>query len=99
MTLQQRRRPTASWVALGRALPAGPFSALLSTGEATCGVLGPVLDSTVQERQGHTGKSPAKDHEEDEETGASDIEGEPRRAGTVQPGGEKAWGKLININT
>lgn len=96
MTLQQRRWPTASWVALGRASPAGPSSALLSTGEATCGVLGPVLDSAVRERQEHTGKSPAKDHEE---TGASDMQQEARRAGTAQPGGKKAWGKLINVNT
>lgn len=33
---------------------------LLSTGEATAGVLSPVLGFQVQERDGHTEKNPAK---------------------------------------
>lgn len=36
----------------------GPFP-LLSTGETSSRVLGPVLGSTVEERHGHTGESPA----------------------------------------
>ena len=39
--------------------------------------------SPVQERHGHTGKSPAKGHKKDEEVGASDIRGQAETAGTA----------------
>lgn len=42
----------------------GDHSPLLSPGEAIPGILGPVLGHPVQERQGHTGDSPVKSHED-----------------------------------
>lgn len=44
---------------------------LVSTGKATYGVLGLVQDTPVQERHGHTGKSPTKRHNGNLETEAS----------------------------
>lgn len=42
----------------------GP-SPLFSTGEATSGVLCPMLGSPVRERYGHTGVSPVNSHKDD----------------------------------
>lgn len=46
----------------------GDPSPLLSTVEATAGMLGPVLGCTVQKAQGHTGKGPTKGQENEEGT-------------------------------
>ena len=39
-----------------------------------------------------------KGHEDDEGTGAPLIQGEAERAGTAQPTGEKAQGRLIRMH-
>jgi len=63
-----------SWAAFGKVLQqikGGDPSPVFSTGEATLGVLCPVLGSSVQVRCGHTGESPEEAHKDDEGTGAS----------------------------
>lgn len=66
--LLQRRKPTASWTALGRALLAGqvrwPFPSTLPWLDSS-GVLGPDLDFPVRERCGHAAVGPAKHHKGD----------------------------------
>jgi len=44
-------------------------------GEATRGVLCPVLGSAVKKQHRHTGENPAKAHKDDEGTGAPHIGG------------------------
>ena len=51
----------------------GGYSLLLSTGEASPGVVCPFPGSSVQERHRHAGESPATGHEDDEGTGASHM--------------------------
>ena len=65
----------------------GHPSPLLSTGDATPGVLGPVLASSFQERHGHTEGSPTKDHTDDQGTGAS-LRGKAKTVESVQSGAE-----------
>lgn len=60
----------------------GELSPLLSPGEATPGVTGPVLSSS-EPRQEHTG--PVKLHKDAEGTRASLTRGEAGRDGTVHP--------------
>ncbi|KAK4817772.1 hypothetical protein QYF61_026995 [Mycteria americana] len=84
LAARQPRRPTTSWAALGGMLLGGQVrggepSPLLSTG-----VLCPVLGSSGQKGDGHTGEGPTKGHQDDEGIGASLIQGEAVRVGTVQ---------------
>lgn len=44
-------------------------SALFSTGEATPGVLGPVIHYPVQERPGHSGENPTEGYKDGKRTG------------------------------
>ena len=60
------------------------FSSLLCPGEATSGVLCPVLGSSVQER-GNFSDSPVEG-QNDEGPGASPLWGKAERPGAVQPG-------------
>lgn len=61
-------KPMGSCGASGRAWPPPP---LLSSGEATSGLLHPVLVSRVQEKQGATEEGQAKGHKDDEGSGVS----------------------------
>ena len=68
----------------------GMFRNRPSPREAPSAVLCPVLVSSVQERWGATGESPAESYGDEEGTGASLLWGEAEGAGLVQPGEEKA---------
>jgi len=57
----------------------------------------PVLGTPIQERHRHIGTSPAKDQEDDQGSGASNLQGEAERSGTVHPGEEEAQGGLISV--
>jgi len=72
-------------------------SPLFSASETTPGVLSPLLGSSVQGKNRHTGESLMKGHKDDEGTGTCVLWGKAERAGTVQPGEEKAQEGLINV--
>jgi len=60
-------------------------------------VLHLVLGSSVQERHRHTGVSPVEGHKDGSGIGASDIQGEAERGGTIQSREEKVQGDLIHV--
>lgn len=72
-------------------------SPLLCPGEATSGVLGPLLGSSVPRRHGHTGDNLLKGHSNE---GQEDLFYEERLRDTVQAG-EHSWGGhlLMSVNT
>ena len=63
---------------------------LFYPGQAISGLLCPVLNSSVQERQGTSRESPLEGHTDDEGPGVSPLRGKAERPGAVQPGEEKA---------
>lgn len=73
------------------------LSLLLSTGNVISGILGLVLGSTLLERCGHVGDTPAKGHEDAEGTGVSCLWQKAKEAGIVQHGEQKAQEDLVNI--
>ena len=68
----------------------GSPSPLHCPGEASSGVLCPVLGSALQERWRATGESPAESYKDGEGTGTSPLRSEAEGAGLVQPEEEKA---------
>lgn len=75
-----------------------PSSLLITLGDATLGLLYPVLCSSVQEGGGVTAESPTKSHKNGQGTGAPLVGGKAGRAGTVQPDKGEAQGNLINVH-
>lgn len=81
-----------SWAASGGTIGSTSREViLLSTREATPAVLCLVLISLIQERNGHTGKSVAKGHRNDERTGASVLLEMAERVGILQPREERPY--------
>jgi len=74
----------------GQQVEGGSPPPLLSPTEAPCGVLCPVLGSSLQERGEATGESPARGYKDGEGTGTSLLQGKAEGAGFVQPEEEKA---------
>ncbi|RMC04466.1 hypothetical protein DUI87_18911 [Hirundo rustica rustica] len=62
--------PGLHWEECGQQVRGADPPALLGPGEATSGVLCPVLGSSIPERQGAPGECPAKGHKDDEGSGA-----------------------------
>lgn len=78
----QHRRSTASWAALGKALPAGQGRGFFSTHAS--GVLGSLLGPPFKRDTGNNGERPVKHYQISQGTGAPSIQGrEAERYGTV----------------
>lgn len=91
MWKKKKKKPIVHWVALGKALPSswGRWSFFAQHCWDTCGVLGPVIVSEVQEREGHAEWAPWR---ATKKKGLKHLYYKE----TVHPGQEKAQGYLIS---
>jgi len=81
----------------GQQVEGGDLAPLLCTDETSPGVLHPDVESSVQERHGPVGVHPEESHKNDLRDRTPLLGGQVERAGAVQPGEEKALGRLFII--
>ena len=93
----QIQKPTVSWAASQAAWSAGWGSdpaPLLCASEASPAEVHPGVESSVQDRCGPVKKCPDEGHKNDPRDRGPLPQGQAERAGAVQPGEEKALGRL-----
>jgi len=90
----QPRRPGLYQKTHGQKVKGGDPISVLCTGEISLGVAHPDVESPVRKRHGHVGMCSEKGHKNDPSDGTPLLRGQAERAGAVQPGEEKAVGRL-----
>lgn len=94
---QGQPHPGLCWQERGQQAK-GTHSSPMDTCEITSGVLCPVLSSSLQKWPQRTGASPAKSDHSAQGAGEGEVSGEARRAGLVQPQGERGlMGNIIAL--